>query len=436
MKKKISLFWMRRDLRILDNHALSLASKSEYPVLPLFIFDKNILDTLPNNDHRVSFIHENLFKINKELSEKNSSGILVQKGNVQNIFEKILEKYNVQGLYFNHDYEPDAILRDKKTKDFFKGKNIPVITTKDQVIFEKEEILKNDGGPYTIYTPYNKKWLEKISGKDLEEKNVKNNFFKENFSFPSLEEIGFIQSNKKVREINFNKNFIEKYEEGRNTPSLENGTSYLSVHLRFGTLSVREIVKQAREANNTTFLKELIWREFFMQLLYHFPNTVNQEFKEKYSGIPWRNNEKDFKAWKNGQTGFPLVDAGMRELNQSGYMHNRVRMLCASFLCKHLLIDWKLGEQYFAEKLFDYEQSSNIGNWQWAAGCGADAAPYFRIFNPHTQLEKFDPQAMYVKKWLPEFSGFGYVQEIVNHKMARERALETYKTHLEKYEQK
>lgn len=427
---------MRRDLRIFDNHALSLATESKYPVLLLFIFDEDILETLPHDDHRVSFIHENLSKINRELSEKYSSGIIAQKGKVQNIFEKILEKYDVQELYFNHDYEPSASSRDEKITKFFQEKNIPAISTKDQVIFERCDITKNDGEPYTVYTPYSKKWIEKISAKNTEEKKVQNNFFKGNFSIPSLEEIGFTQSNKKVREIHLDENFIEKYEESRNIPSLENGTSHLSVHLRFGTVSVREIVKRARGADNITFLKELIWREFFMQLLYHFPNTINQEFKEKYFGIPWRNNEKDFKAWKNGQTGFPLVDAGMRELKQSGYMHNRVRMLCASFLCKHLLIDWRLGERYFAEKLFDYEQSSNTGNWQWAAGCGADAAPYFRIFNPHTQLEKFDPNGDYIKKWLPEFSGLGYVQEIVDHKMARERALETYKTHLEKYEQK
>jgi len=420
----ISVFWFRRDLRLEDNTALHNALQSHQPVLPIFIFDDQILNELPNNDARVSFIYDQLKLINSELQNRNSS-LLCLKGEPIEVWQRLIAEYNISNVYINKDYEPYAIKRDTKTKILLNENGISLFAYKDQVVFEENDILKKDGKPYTVYTPYKNKWLEKF--KTINAKPIINspfkNFYKFHLTFPDLSEIGFTESTIKVK--NYQLKNLDDYAKARDYPS-KNSSSYLSPHLRFGTVSIRHVIDKLSEGDEV-FLSELIWRDFFMQILYHFPRVVNQSFKPKYDGIQWRNNEKEFEAWCHGKTGYALVDAGMRELNASGYMHNRVRMVVASFLCKHLLIDWRWGEAYFAEKLLDYELSSNNGNWQWAAGTGCDAAPYFRIFNPFEQLKKFDKNLEYVNKWVPEFNAFPYPKPIVEHKFARQRALENYK---------
>ena len=421
---KINIFWFRRDLRLFDNNALSKALNEGTKVQCVFIFDDAILSGLKNDDPRVQFIWQELGNINKELNKYDSS-LLVKKGNVLDVHNQILYDYEVNKLFFNKDYEPSAIKRDLEVSALYKSKNVEVEAYKDQVIFEENEILKKDGKPYTVYTHFKNKWLEHFNESLIQEFKVQlaNNLLKSNNSFPSLLEIGFQEN--EIRVIPYNFSQLKTYDETRDYPSI-NSTSYLSPHLRFGTVSVRQMVKMALETNKV-FLSELIWREFFMQILYHFPKVVNKSFKEQYDLIEWENNKEHFRAWCEGKTGYPMVDAGMQELNKTGYMHNRVRMITASFLCKHLLIDWRWGEAYFAEKLLDFELASNNGNWQWAAGTGCDAAPYFRVFNPITQREKFDREGKYVKKWLPELSTFDYPKPIVEHKFARERALKRYK---------
>ncbi|MGB0915328.1 MAG: cryptochrome/photolyase family protein, partial [Crocinitomicaceae bacterium] len=326
--------------------------------------------------------------------------------------------------------EPYAIKRDKEISDFLNQRNIEFLQFKDQVIFEEGEIVKKDGLPYTVFTPYKNKWLEKFyQTKHAPNEEINDEqFLLSNNKFPSLGDIGFKESKIKVQPYNFKD--IDRYESIRDFPSLD-ATSYLSPHLRFGTISVRQAI-ELNKSNNSTFLSELIWREFFMQILYHFPKVVNSNFKSKYDGIEWRNDEKDFENWCKGETGYPMVDAGMRQLNETGYMHNRVRMITAGFLCKHLLIDWKWGEAYFAKKLLDYDLSANNGNWQWASGTGCDSAPYFRIFNPIEQLKKFDKNLEYINYWVKDLQELTYPQPMVDHKFARERALSTYKAGLNK----
>ncbi|SDS25040.1 deoxyribodipyrimidine photo-lyase [Polaribacter sp. KT25b] len=435
MKTTINIFWFRRDLRLDDNCGLFHALSSDKKVLPIFIFDEDILKKLPKEDARVSFIHQELKNINQQLLEINS-GLSVFHGKPMDIFKDLSEKYIINTVFTNHDYEPYALKRDLEIKDFLASKNIIFKTFKDQVIFERNEIVKKDGTPYKVYTPYSKKWLEAFHSKGIQffpsDEKLENFIKSETHQFLSLKDIGFTKSSIKVESYKINDSLIDSYEETRNFPA-KNSTSKLGTHLRFGTVSIRKMVEKASKSNNITFLKELIWREFFMQILWHFPHTVKDSFKPQYDRILWRNNEDEFNAWCKGETGYPLVDAGMRELNQTGFMHNRVRMLVGSFLCKHLLIDWRWGEAYFAEKLHDYEQSSNIGNWQWVAGTGVDASPYFRIFNPTTQILKFDKNLEYIKKWVPEFQELTYSTQIVEHKMARERCLKTYKTALQKF---
>ena len=424
MANKVSFFWFRRDLRLEDNKGLFKALQSGNKVIPVFIFDEEILDKLPKDDARVSFIYDTLKAIDKTLKSYNSS-LLVEIGNPLDIWEKLIDKYNVEAVYTNKDYEPYAIKRDQQVEVLLASKSIEFKTYKDQVIFEKSEVVKNDGLPYTVFTPYKNKWLQQFS----EEKNTQEfkidfeNFYQFNVEFPTLSSIGFEQSSIKVKPYNLAG--LENYDEVRDFP-FQDKTSYLSPYFRFGLVSVRKMVHFALKTN-ATFLSELIWREFFMQILYHFPKVVTNNFRQKYDAIPWRNNEEEFKLWRKGKTGYPLVDAGMRQLNTTGYMHNRVRMITAGFLCKHLLIDWRWGEAYFAEKLLDYELSSNNGNWQWAAGTGCDAAPYFRVFNPETQLKKFDKDLKYVRKWVLDFDELTYAKPIVEHKYARERAITTYK---------
>lgn len=429
----MNIFWFRRDLRLDDNCGLFEALIAGQKVLPIFIFDQEILSKLPKDDARVSFIHQELENIHHQL-KKIGSSLTVCVGKPKDIFNSLSEKHQIETVFCNHDYEPYAIQRDLEIKELLRSKNINFKTFKDQVIFERNEITKKDGTPYKVYTPYSKKWLESFEYQGIHffpsEDHLTMCIEENTDQFPTLEEIGFKKSSIKVASYTATSELIDTYEATRNYPA-KNSTSKLGTHLRFGTVSVRKMVDKASKSNNITFLKELIWREFFMQILWHFPQTIKKSFKPKYDRILWKNNENDFDAWCKGETGYPLVDAGMRELNTTGFMHNRVRMLVGSFLCKHLLIDWRWGEAYFAEKLHDYEQSSNIGNWQWVAGCGVDAAPYFRIFNPTTQIQKFDKDLHYIKKWVPEFQEVTYPSPIVEHKFARERCLKTYKEALQ-----
>ncbi|WP_321375248.1 deoxyribodipyrimidine photo-lyase [uncultured Draconibacterium sp.] len=419
-----NIVWLRRDLRFTDNTALHHASKNDNKVLVLFIFDTNILDELDKDDARVTFIHQQLTKLDKELKAKNS-GLLVKTGEPLNIWQELVEEFEIEEVHFNRDYEPYATERDDQVQQLLQKNDISVFSHKDQVIFEPHEVLKGDGTPYTVFTPFKNKWLEHFDPQQIKVKEkIKTDAFASiASSLPTLEEIGFLKSEIVVEDYDLS--VVEDYSKTRNFPAV-NGTSKLSVHLRFGTASIRQIVQQVHK-QSPDFLSELVWREFFMQILFHFPRVVNENFRAKYNGIQWRNNEKEFEHWCKGETGYPIVDAGMRELNKTGYMHNRVRMITASFLCKHLLIDWRWGEAYFAKKLLDFELSSNNGNWQWAAGTGCDAAPYFRVFNPTEQVKKFDKEMRYIKKWVPEFQELSYPTPMVDHKMARNRALETYK---------
>ncbi len=431
MMSNVSIFWFRRDLRLDDNVGFLEALKGEHPVLPIFIFDKEILDKLPEDDARVTFIYETLQKMRNTLQKEHGSSLAMYYGKPEQIWKQLLKDHDIKSVYTNRDYEPYAKERDSTIEKLLKDQEIEFKTFKDQVIFEKDEVVKNDGDPYIVYTPYKNKWQDIFDA----DKHLKIHYTSQhldnliqNSRLPNVDlgDMGFKKSNLEVPNYDVTPSLISNYEDTRNFPAKE-GTSRLGPHLRFGTVSVRKMVKKAIAEKNHTFWSELIWREFFMQILYHFPETVDKSFYKKYDRIEWRNNEDEFEKWKKGETGFLLVDAGMRELNSTGYMHNRVRMLVASFLCKHLLIDWRWGEAYFAEKLLDYEQASNIGNWQWAAGSGVDAAPYFRIFNPMTQVDKFDKEKKYIKQFIPEFDTDSYPEKMVDHKEARERCLKVYK---------
>ena len=423
-----TIFWFRRDLRLKDNVALHNALKNNDEVTPLFIFDENIISELPRDDKRINFIYSELENIKAQLVNIGSD-LLVFKGNPENIFRKLIENNNIEKVYTNQDYEPYAISRDKEISQFLKSNNIEFLTYKDQVIFEKDDISKSDGKPYLVFTPYSKIWKSKLTDEMLVDNSI--NKYKSNFKqyetptqLMSINELGFEKINIHASSKNLDIDIINNYHNTRDFPAII-GTSNMSVHLRFGTVSVRELVSKAKDTNEK-YLNELIWREFFMSILYHFPHTISENFHPKYDKMVWRNDTTEFEAWCEGKTGFPLVDAGMRELNETGLMHNRVRMVVANFLTKLLLIDWRWGEEYFAKKLLDYEMSSNVGNWQWASGTGVDAAPYFRIFRPDTQVERFDKELEYIRKWIPEYKE-NYITPIVDYKLARERALESYK---------
>jgi deoxyribodipyrimidine photo-lyase len=433
-KQEISIFWFRRDLRIEDNAGLYHSLKNNERVLPLFIFDTDILEQLENKkDKRVEFIHLALLELQKTISESGSS-LLILKGNTLEIFTDLIKRYTVKNIYTNTDYEPSAIERDLKIESLAKKNDIAFYSFKDQVIFEKGEILKDDGLPYTIFTPFMRKWKAKLNSyylKPYPTKKYISKFFKTNIiSIPTLKEIGFIETGITFSVPAVNEKVISGYHETRNFPATE-GTSRLSVHLRFGTISIRQLASKAQSLNDQ-WLNELIWREFYMVILFHFPHVVTRSFKKQYDNIKWLNNEEQFERWCKGETGYPIVDAGMRELNATGFMHNRVRMITASFLVKHLLIDWRWGEAYFAEKLMDYDLSANNGGWQWAASSGCDAAPYFRVFSPDAQTLRFDSKFEYIRKWVPEFEELTYPKPIVDHKFARERVLATFKKALEK----
>ncbi|HZL10840.1 MAG TPA: deoxyribodipyrimidine photo-lyase [Prolixibacteraceae bacterium] len=427
--EKINVFWFRRDLRIEDNHGLFQALNAGLPVLPVFIFDPEILAQFPDsNDARLTFIHGCLTDINREFQKHNSS-LLVYFSSPEVVFEQLVAKYAIQNVFTNMDYEPAAILRDQKVEKILQAKEIEFLTYKDQVLFHHYDVVKADGSPYTVFTPYSRKWKEKLAAEPIrffESEDLL--FMLKHLSsdyFPELSEIGYQAQNIRFPEKDFNQQLIEKYAQMHDFPA-ENGTSRLGIHLRFGTVSIRKLTQFAQK-HSEVFLNELIWRNFYMNILWHFPYAVNRSFKPAYDFIPWRNDETEFERWCSGQTGYPLVDAGMRELNETGFMHNRVRMVVASFLTKHLLIDWRWGEAYFASKLLDYELASNNGGWQWASGSGCDAAPYFRVFNPVLQTKKFDPELKYIRKWVPEFGTAAYPKPIVDHAFARNRAIETYR---------
>ena len=429
MNNYFSVFWFRRDLRLEDNLGLNAALLSGLKVIPIFIFDTEIINKLEKNDLRIKMIHAALVKLNDAMLG-NRCNVGMYLGNPKAVFESLLKKYKIKSVFTNRDYEPYATKRDSLVKSFLEKKNVTFSSFKDQVIFEKDEVVKDDGNPYKVYTPYSRKWIEKLYSKGIETCNSEiklNSLAKIALPYLSLKEIGLDEKPFDIPEFNIDYKRIEKYEETRNFPHL-NSTSRIGAHLRFGFISIRKLVEKALKNSNKTYLKELIWREFFMQILWHFPYTQEKSFKPKYDNIRWLNNNDEFKKWCDGNTGYPLVDAGMRELNHSGFMHNRVRMLVGSFLCKHLLIDWRWGERYFAKKLLDYEMSSNVGNWQWVAGCGVDASPYFRIFNPKEQIKKFDKDFRYIKKWVPDFQSSFYPKEIIDHKFARNRCLETFKS--------
>ena len=426
--KKISLCWFRRDLRIEDQTALFYALQQEEQVLPLFIFDRHILDALEDKtDARVSFIYQQIASL-KAFFEKQGSSMLIRYGHPEQIFQELVQEFEVQTVYTNRDFEPYAQSRDGQVEALLGKKNIPFLTFKDQVIFEPGEILNGSGEFYKVFTPFSRNWLEKFRQtrvQPLPEANWKNLFTCSPLPFITLSEMGFEASTLEIPSTQVEDAILKEYEAQRNFPAVR-GTSRLGIHLRFGTLSIRSLALKAASLN-ATYLNELIWREFYMMILGNAPQVVDRAFKPQYDRIPWRTNEEDFQAWCEGRTGYPIVDAGMRELNATGFMHNRVRMIVASFLTKHLLIDWRWGEAYFAKKLLDFELASNNGGWQWAAGTGTDAQPYFRVFNPESQTEKFDKDLRYIKKWVPELGTSSYPQPIVEHKFARNRAIETYK---------
>ena len=419
----ISVFWFRRDLRLEDNRGLQEALRGPFPVLPIFIFDENIIAELEADDPRITFIHRTLLSLSRAIKES-SGGLLCQKGIPLEVWKTLPEQFNIAAVYANEDYEPYALERDREIESLLASRGIPFHLFKDQVIFAKNDVLKKDNTPYTVFTPYKNKWISKLQEYPIGfvKAPLPDHFAGLSFPFPSLEELGFKRSVIKVPEYDLDN--LDNYQKVRDYPALD-GTSHLSVHLRFGTVSIRRIVSQV--AGNEPFLNELIWREFFMQVLYHYPDVVGSNFRKKFDALDWINDPQDFEKWQQGQTGFPLVDAGMRELNATGYMHNRVRMIVAGFLCKDLLVDWRWGEAYFAQKLLDFDLAANNGNWQWVAGTGCDAAPYYRVFNPLTQQQKFDPDLKYVKKWNPNYLN---IPEIVEHKTARNRYLEIMKNSL------
>ncbi len=428
-RESISFFWFRRDLRLEDNVGFYRALTSDHPVVCGFIFDSEILDDLEDEcDGRIQFIHQELGRLRNELRQ-HGSDLVVNYGRPVDVWRKWIEEFSIDQVHANRDYEPYARLRDHTIESLLKANGISFHTHKDQIIFDRDEVVKDDGKPYTVYTPYSKKWRRRLTVADLRSFHTEPLFdrlhpFEAN-DLPGLKEMGFISFPSQYPARTIDKNLLKRYAEKRDFPA-QNGTSQLGIHLRFGTISIRTLSRAAIKYSES-FLNELIWRNFYQDVLWHFPQSTTEALKPKYDQIRWRNNAEEFEIWKEGRTGYPLVDAGMRQLAATGYMHNRIRMVTASFLAKHLLIDWRWGEAWFARKLLDFDLASNVGGWQWAAGSGADAAPYFRIFNPRLQTEKFDPDGLYVRRWVPELGSAAYPPPMIDHREARKRALEVYK---------
>ena len=427
MSKAIRVFWFRRDLRLEDNIGLARALK-DGPVLCLFIFDSTILDALPDRDDaRVSFIHQRIESMHQELRQL-GSGMTVFYGEPLDVFRQLLDQRNVSAIYTNEDYEPYAVSRDQAVAQLCQERDVAFHLNKDQCVFHRDELLTGAGKPYTVYTPYKRKWLATLQESYLAEPMLDESGYlnmEQPPALPTLADMGFNPTNIPLPGTEYDADVLQEYDQLRDYPARD-ATSHLGIHLRFGTLSIRQLVRHARDIN-MTWLSQLIWRDFFMQILHHFPYVAQSSFRSNYDRIPWRQADEDFERWKAGQTGYPIVDAGMRELARTGYMHNRVRMITASFLCKHLLIDWRRGEAWFAQKLLDFDLAANNGNWQWAAGSGCDAAPYFRVFNPWIQTKKFDPEMAYIKRWVPEYLNPSYPAPMVDHATARQRAIDTYK---------
>lgn len=423
----IVIIWFRRDLRLNDNAALFHAMADGREVLPVFIFDTEILHKLQSGaDARVEFIFQTLEALNEKLKGSGTS-LLIKIGSPEEVWHELTYKYQIGAVYANHDYDPYALKRDEKIGKLLASHDIPFHTFKDQVIFEKDEITKVNGTPYTVFTPYSHKWKSRLAEMPVKlfTEHSEGNWYQQNARFPTLEEIGFRPGGVKFPSSDVQEDILIRYAEQRDFPALH-GTSQLGIHLRFGTISIRQLLLKAAQFS-PSFINELIWRDFYQMILWYYPHVISSAFRPAYDRIPWINNEADFGRWKAGETGYPLVDAGMRQLTATGWMHNRVRMVVASFLTKHLLIDWRWGETWFADKLLDFELASNNGGWQWAAGCGCDAAPYFRVFSPRLQQEKFDPKHEYILKWIPEYGLPGYPKPMVNHEMARARAITVYR---------
>ncbi len=444
MRTSLTIFWHRRDLRIPDNAGLYHALKAGGPVQPIFIFDREILDQLPEADARVDFIHRSVTELSAAY-QKNGSDLWVFYGKPIEVWKSLLEQEAIGAIYTNRDYEPYAIARDKAVADMATEQSIPFLDFKDHLIFESDEVQKGGGGPYTVYTPYWRRWRARLEDRMSTYEGKPVSYYLKPYpteqyvgalhqsadkrDIPSLASMNFSPTQAEIPSTEVSRGLIRTYDETRNFPGIE-GTSKLGIHFRHGTISIREKALRALGLNET-FLKELVWRDFYANILQAFPYVVEGPFRKEYAEIPWRNNEEEFEKWCAGTTGVPIVDAGMRQLNETGWMHNRVRMIVASYLTKHLLIDWRWGEAYFAEKLLDYELASNNGGWQWAAGCGTDAQPYFRIFNYDSQQKKFDKDYTYIKRWVPEYGTDKYPGEpLVEHKFGRERALSVYKAAL------
>jgi deoxyribodipyrimidine photo-lyase len=432
----VVLFWFRRDLRLSDNAGLFRALELGIPVQPVFIFDRSILDRLEDrSDARVQFIHGEVERLREELQALGAN-LWYGYGIPEDVHRQwIVDHPEIQGVFANRDYEPYARERDARIEALYREGDRWFKGAKDHVVFEKSEVVKPDGLPYTVFTPYSRRWRAALEANGIpsypSEGLLAQGLLKSEpqNQVPSLESVGFAPSSIAMPPKTWSHATLVQYAQRRDIPSDEQGTTRLGLHLRFGTISVRALLRAGQEASET-FVNELIWRDFYQMVLYHFPESPKKAIKPAYDRIEWESNEAHFAAWCEGQTGYPMVDAGMRQLNTTGYMHNRVRMVVASFLTKHLLIDWRWGEAYFAQKLLDFDQASNVGGWQWASGSGTDAAPYFRIFNPQSQLEKFDRKLEYVHKWVPEYGTAAYPSPIVDHAWARQRCLERYKSGL------
>ncbi len=464
-----ALMWFRRDLRVTDNAALYAALKSARRVYCVFVYDTEILDVLPSrSDRRVEFIVQSVEELGRELAAL-GGGLTVLHGAARTEIPRLAAALGVEAVYANHDYEPAALARDTAVAQALQPRGF--FTRKDQVVFEKDEILTQGGTPFSVFTPYKNAWLNKLDAFFLKAYPVER--YAEKLApapgsrkTPTLADIGFEPTNLRALGISggsreAKKLFadftprMKKYRDTRDFPA-KKGPSYLSVHLRFGTISIRELARVAWQSLHAgggegaaTWLSELVWRDFYFMILHHHPRVVSSAFKPAYDAIRWPNDANLFAAWREGRTGYPIVDAAMRQLNQTGYMHNRLRMIAASFLVKDLLVDWRLGEKYFADRLNDYDLAANNGGWQWAASTGCDAQPYFRIFNPVTQSERFDPEGAFIRRYVPELAeceartihapwtrpgaagiaiGTDYPAPVVDHAAARLRALELFKS--------
>jgi deoxyribodipyrimidine photo-lyase len=472
-----SLLWFRRDLRSVDHAALHHALKQSRRVFCAFIFDTDILDTLPRMDRRVEFIRDSVAELDAEL-RRYGGGVIVRHARAATEIPRLAKELGAEAVFANHDYEPAAIVRDAAVARKLEVEGLGFITFKDQVIFEKNEVLSQAGKPFSVFTPYKNAWLRQAAlASDCSDAWPTEPYFERLASLgketvPSLEQLGFEKTNLTDLRIETGmqgaagllEDFADRiadYADTRDFPAVK-GPSYLSLHLRFGTASIRALVRLAQDAMRANiggrgaevWLSELIWRDFYAMILFHHPHVVNAAFKPVYDQIEWEQGKAAdalFAAWCEGRTGYPLVDAAMLQLNRTGYMHNRLRMVTASFLTKHLGLDWRRGEAYFAEKLNDFDLASNNGGWQWASSSGCDAQPYFRIFNPITQSEKFDPEGKFIKRYLPQLAkldakaihapwrakpmllqaagfvpGRDYPLPIVDHDVARKETLARY----------